>query len=85
MDPQGELAGVLLPLLHHARLQVLGGAFGHDVNAEVHGQDDGQGDVKGPERGEEGVEGLLGDEAHRIVLQKPRTFAQILTGRHIGC
>lgn len=50
VDPQGELVGVLLTLLHHAGLQVLGGAFRHDVNAEVHGQDDGQGDVKGPER-----------------------------------
>lgn len=50
MDPQGELVGVLLTLLHHAGLQVLGGALGHDVNTEVHGQDDGQGDVKGPER-----------------------------------
>lgn len=50
VDPQGELAGVLLTLPHHAGLQVLGGAFGNNINTEVHGQDDGQGDVKGPER-----------------------------------
>lgn len=79
VDPQGELAGVLLALLHHAGLQVLSGAFGNDINAEVHGQDDGQGDVKGPERREEGVEGFLGDETNRVILQNQQRFAQILT------
>lgn len=50
VDPQGELVGVLLALLHHAGLQVLGGTFGHDVDAAVHGQDDGQRDIEGAER-----------------------------------
>lgn len=70
VDPQGELIGVLLTLLHHAGLQVLGGAFGHDVDPAVHGQDDGQGDVEGAEGGEEGVEGLLGDLTLGVVLQE---------------
>lgn len=72
VDPQGELVGVLLTLLHHAGLQVLGGAFGHDVDAAVHGEDDGQRDVEGAERREEGVERLLGDETDRVVLQDGR-------------
>lgn len=75
MDPQGELVGVLLTLLHHAGLQVLGGALGHDINTEVHGQDDGQGDVKGPERREEGVERFLGDDANCVVLQNGHRLA----------
>lgn len=69
VDPQGQLVGVLLTLLHHAGLQVLGGAFGHDVDAAVHGEDDRQRDVEGPERREEGVERFLGDETNRVVLQ----------------
>ena len=68
VDPQRQLVGVLLALLHHAGLQVLGGALGHDVDAAVHGQDDGQGDVEGAERGEEGVERLLGDLTLGVVL-----------------
>lgn len=70
VDPQGHFVGVLLTLLHHAGLQVLGGALRHDVDAEVHGEDDGQGDVEGAERREQGVERLLGDEANCVVLQE---------------
>lgn len=69
MDPQSELVGVLLTLLHHASLQVLGGSFGHDVDATVHGEDDGKRDVEGAERREEGVEWLLCDETNCVILQ----------------
>lgn len=70
VDPQGELVGVLLTLPHDAGLQVLGGTFGHDVDTTVHGQDDGQRDVEGAQRGEERVEGLLSDLALTVVLQR---------------
>lgn len=73
VDPQGELVGVLHALLHHAGLQVLGGAFGHDVDSAVHGEDDGQRDVEGAERREEGVERFLRDETDGVVLQDART------------
>lgn len=69
VDPQGELVGVLGAVLHHAGLQVAGGALGHHVDAAVHGQDDGQRDVEGAQGGEEGVEGLLCDQTHRVVLR----------------
>lgn len=49
VDPQGEFVGVFLALLHYAGLQVLGGAFGNYVDAEVHGQDDAQRYVERPE------------------------------------
>lgn len=68
MNPQGELIGVLGLVLHHAGLQVLGGAFGHHVHSAVHGEDDGQRNVEGTERGEESVERLLCDQTHRVVL-----------------
>lgn len=43
--------------------------FVHDVDSAVHGQDDGQRDVEGTERREEGVERFLRDETDGVVLQ----------------
>lgn len=81
MDPQGELIGVLLTLFHHAGLQVLGGAFGHDVDSAVHGQDDGQGDVEGAERRKEGIERFLRDETNRVILQDGRKSLSLVSSQ----
>lgn len=69
VDPQGELVGVLLTLLHHASLQILGGAFSHDVDPAIHGQNDGQRNVEGSQRWKQGVERFFCDEAHRVILE----------------
>lgn len=50
VDPQGELVGVLLTLLHHTSFQIFGGAFSHNVDPAIHGQNDRKRDVEGSQR-----------------------------------
>lgn len=69
VDPQGELVGVLLTLLHHACFQIFGGTFSHNIDPAIHCQNDGKRDVEGSQRWKQGIERFLCDEAHRVILE----------------